>query len=661
VRQGKGTYYTADGARYEGDWKANVREGKGTFFYAHGARYEGDWKRDVSDRKGTCFYADGSRYEGDYKAGVREGKGTVFYADGSRYEGDWKAGVKEGKGTVFYADGSRYEGDWKAGVKEGKGTVFYADGSRYEGDWEAGAKEGNGTYYTADGARYEGDWKAGVKEGKGTVFYADGSRYEGDWKADVKEGKGTYYSADGARYEGDWKANVREGKGTVFYVNGDRCDGCWHANRREGCGVFCYANGCQFEAIWIEDNLETAASMTVTEHMFDKQLGLITEDILRGGELLVSMQDASNQLQQKIADLAKKFVRRHWMNADCMAVLRKICSSYEVDVEYSDSSAEKSALHYMDEIEEFYTSSARAWAVHSKMRILELDLRCYSQVQCDLMNSSPQTFMSVLQAAKAIQRDQASQICTVVDALADELSTVRRDLRAPCQNLVRAPERNNTYLQLIFQSTATDWKQTKQRYGLPERLLSQGMEDIEEFDRLKEQERDLRDRISSTKRQIACYAVYDGRDVPSCVENEVVGKGVEVTKRDQATQLSNTSNEEIVKVTRFKKECSQSLGMLESQLREVRENLELVCQTLVRAFCRKSTYVQIIFGSTAVNWNQTKLQYGLQDKLLSQSVEDIEEFEHLKLLERHLTDHINTLKKEVRCCECMLRDLYDEI
>jgi uncharacterized protein YlxW (UPF0749 family) len=660
VREGQGREYFANGDRCEGVWKADVKEGKITYFYASGDRYEGDWKADAKEGKGTLFFTDGSRYEGDWKADVKEGMG-LFFANGFRYEGDWKADVREGKGTFFFAGGVRFEGDWTAGVWEGQGTYYTAVGARYEGDWKAGVKEGKGTDFYANGDRYEGDWKAGVREGKGTESYADGDRYEGDWKAGVKEGKGIYFYADGARYEGDWKAGVKEGKGTQFYVNGDRYDGDWVANRKEGRGVFCYANGCQFEAVWIEDNLETATSMTVTEYLFDKQLELITEAILHGGELLVSMQEANNQLQQKIADLGRKMVRRHWMNVDCMAVLRRICTSYEIGVEHSDAFAEKLALHYMDEIDEFNSSSARARAVHSKMRTLELDLRCYSQVLCDLKNSSLQTFMSVLQAAKAIQRDQTSQICTVVDALADELSTVRRTLRATCQNLVRAPKRNNTYLQLIFQSTATDWKQTKQRYGLPERLLSQGTEDIDEFDRLKAQERDLRDRINPMKRQIACYAVNDSWDVPSCVEDEIDGEGVEVTTRDQATQVSTASNEGIIVVTRSKNECSQSLVMLESQLREVRENLESVCQTLVRAFCRKSIYVQIIFDSTAVDWNQTKLQYGLQDKLLSQSVEDIEEFERLKLQERHLTGHINTLKKEVRCCECMLRDLYDEI
>jgi hypothetical protein len=69
--------------------------------------------------KGTYFYADGGRYEGNWKAGITEGKGTEFYADGSRYEGDWKAGKYQGKGTCFYADGSSMKGWFLNGLPDG--------------------------------------------------------------------------------------------------------------------------------------------------------------------------------------------------------------------------------------------------------------------------------------------------------------------------------------------------------------------------------------------------------------------------------------------------------------------------------------------------------------------------------------------------------------
>jgi hypothetical protein len=39
--------------------------------------------------KGTYYYADGRRYEGEYKDDVRNGKGTYYYADGNKFKEEW--------------------------------------------------------------------------------------------------------------------------------------------------------------------------------------------------------------------------------------------------------------------------------------------------------------------------------------------------------------------------------------------------------------------------------------------------------------------------------------------------------------------------------------------------------------------------------------------
>jgi hypothetical protein len=682
VREGKGTLFFANGDRYEGDWKAGVKEGKGTAFYADGARYEGVWKADVREGKGTLFFANGDRYEGDWKADVCEGKGTYYAADGARYEGDWKAGVKEGKGTLFIPDGSRYEGDWKAGVCEGKGTLFLADGARYEGDWKAGVKEGKGTAFYADGARYEGDWKAGVKEGKGTAFYADGARYEGDWREDVKEGKGTLFYADGYRYEGDWKGGVREGigisffvngdrfegdwkndsrdgRGIWFYSNGDRYEGAWQAHKKEGCGTFYYAIGCQYEAVWRDDKQETAASMTDTEHVIQQQMKLLTDSVASTGQLLVYTRGEFSQVQQRMADLSDRFVKRHWKNGDSMSVLRKIRASYDCDIESTDGFAQTFALHYTNEIEEFNNVGARAMALRRKTRAFELDLRCYSHIICDLRNSTSTNCGEILQNAEVIRC--IDEMIFNFNALTAELWTVRQTLLQTCQNLVRAPQNNSRYALLILHSAAPDWKQAIQQCGLQDKTLVQCEEIVEEFNRLKTRERYLLVNLNVLRREVRCSKCKNYEEGADKVSDEIVLEAATAPTRDQGTQISTDANKEILDVTLYMNRCNQSLRSLESQHDSVQQELLSVCHDLVRSCNRKSKYVRLLVESTAVDWQRTKLQYGLDDRFLAPCEENIKEFNHLKAQGTELADRIDSLKREVRCCECMLRDLYDKL
>ena len=50
---GQGTYISANGAKYEGEWKDNKLNGQGTFTYADGGKYEGEWKDGKRDGQGT--------------------------------------------------------------------------------------------------------------------------------------------------------------------------------------------------------------------------------------------------------------------------------------------------------------------------------------------------------------------------------------------------------------------------------------------------------------------------------------------------------------------------------------------------------------------------------------------------------------------------------
>ncbi|CAE7352668.1 PIP5K6 [Symbiodinium natans] len=153
---------------------------------------------DCWNGKGSKVSADGDRYEGDFKDGVADGKGKKFYFDGDSYEGDFKNGLQDGKGKFFYASGNRYEGDFKKGLLDGKGTLLYVDGDIYEGGFKNDLEDGEGKMlYYRTGECYQGEHKEGRRDGKGKYVYADGDSYEGDFKDGQKDGHGTYCFADG--------------------------------------------------------------------------------------------------------------------------------------------------------------------------------------------------------------------------------------------------------------------------------------------------------------------------------------------------------------------------------------------------------------------------------------------------------------------------------
>eukprot|EP00441_Pelagodinium_beii_P016259 CAMPEP_0197658096 /NCGR_PEP_ID=MMETSP1338-20131121/45026_1 /TAXON_ID=43686 ORGANISM="Pelagodinium beii, Strain RCC1491" /NCGR_SAMPLE_ID=MMETSP1338 /ASSEMBLY_ACC=CAM_ASM_000754 /LENGTH=1144 /DNA_ID=CAMNT_0043234607 /DNA_START=73 /DNA_END=3508 /DNA_ORIENTATION=+ len=54
--------------RYTGQWVWGRREGKGTFYYANGAYYHGDWKHHKKDGSGRHTFDDGKVYEGPFEA-----------------------------------------------------------------------------------------------------------------------------------------------------------------------------------------------------------------------------------------------------------------------------------------------------------------------------------------------------------------------------------------------------------------------------------------------------------------------------------------------------------------------------------------------------------------------------------------------------------------
>ena len=63
---------------------------------------------------GTYTSADGDKYVGEYRDGKKNGQGTYTFANGRKYVGEFKNGFSHGKGIQYYADGTvEKEGIWK--------------------------------------------------------------------------------------------------------------------------------------------------------------------------------------------------------------------------------------------------------------------------------------------------------------------------------------------------------------------------------------------------------------------------------------------------------------------------------------------------------------------------------------------------------------------
>jgi hypothetical protein len=62
---------------------------------------------------GTYISADGHKYVGEYKGGTYNGQGTFFYPSGAKYVGEFEDGKFNGQGTYAFANGAAQEGVWK--------------------------------------------------------------------------------------------------------------------------------------------------------------------------------------------------------------------------------------------------------------------------------------------------------------------------------------------------------------------------------------------------------------------------------------------------------------------------------------------------------------------------------------------------------------------
>ena len=64
---------------------------------------------------GTFTSANGNKYVGEWKDDKQHGHGTYTRADGAKYVGEWKDGTGHGQGTYTHADGTVKKGTFRNG------------------------------------------------------------------------------------------------------------------------------------------------------------------------------------------------------------------------------------------------------------------------------------------------------------------------------------------------------------------------------------------------------------------------------------------------------------------------------------------------------------------------------------------------------------------
>ena len=271
-REGRGTYYFANGDVYVGEFRDNVFHGVGSLKrrsfkesgkQCTGRSYQGDFVGGVRDGRGRYATGFGDLYEGQFHNDKYHGKGAMAYANGDKYEGDWVEGQREGMGTQVYANKDVYEGQWRRGVYHGEGTLRYGKaGGSYAGSWDGGRMHGIGQRRYGSGAEYEGEYVAGLRCGKGVSKSAMGDLYVGAFREDQWHGEGTLIRCTGDRYQGSFARGAFAGVGRYEYERGGYYEGEYLAMHR--CGVELCAPPRWFWDAW---------AFTPKTHIYDPVTG----------------------------------------------------------------------------------------------------------------------------------------------------------------------------------------------------------------------------------------------------------------------------------------------------------------------------------------------------------------------------------------------------
>ena len=228
---GTGRHTASDGSVYTGQLSAMAKHplepGKaGT----HRGEVEIDFNFDYFN-KGVCEYADGAKYQGDWRASQPNGQGAIIHPDGNFFEGLWRSGKPQrGMGCIISEKGGwEFEGGILRAMRHGEGTCKWpAIGMRYDGEWVNDRRSGRGKSVTEhDGhyAGYDGLWEDDMRCGQGEMFWPCGSSYVGEWKQDHPHGRGqAMFARDGSIFEGEFDPGpIRPGKRGEDVAGGMPC------------------------------------------------------------------------------------------------------------------------------------------------------------------------------------------------------------------------------------------------------------------------------------------------------------------------------------------------------------------------------------------------------------------------------------------------------
>lgn len=209
VRNGFYKVSYTDGSYYEGNFVNGKKQGKGTFVTAIGTKYVGDFVENQITGQEAVTYTNGDYYEGAMVRGVRDGNGQYTFASGEYYNGKWSAGKRHGYGVNYYANGNVYEGSYANGLRQdSEGKLTYSNGVVYQGEFNNDKMTGQATKYYSNGI-YRGSFVDGKRSGYGQYIWESGNQYDGYWKNDKMNGQGSMYNAStGATDFGTWQDGV---------------------------------------------------------------------------------------------------------------------------------------------------------------------------------------------------------------------------------------------------------------------------------------------------------------------------------------------------------------------------------------------------------------------------------------------------------------------
>lgn len=171
--QGKGTFYSLDAYKFQGEFQDDLKNGAGEEIFPTGLEVKGLYISNSLSKIFQIRFPDGTLISGDFICtnksgeipliGGLSGMAEILYGGpggGEKYIGNIKNGKKEGVGVHIWPDGKKYEGEFANDLFHGKGVFTWPDGVVYNGGWKMGIQHGSGVE-KADGREREGEWENG--------------------------------------------------------------------------------------------------------------------------------------------------------------------------------------------------------------------------------------------------------------------------------------------------------------------------------------------------------------------------------------------------------------------------------------------------------------------------------------------------------------------